>query len=121
MARSPRVRLALGIDGLRMTELLEETIEHELDEAMRLADAVFPDDVFVGQTKLSSRQRFARAVMLTDPADFDSLQDEDYLKKLKKGLAPPLVSPFWRQLLAFPEEFSKERRAFLSKYEDMTE
>ncbi len=49
----------------------------------------------------------------TEAVDYPFLRDRQYLKKLKDGLYPPLVSPFWADLVDLPPVFRFVQADFL--------
>lgn len=61
----------------------------------------------------SRERRLELYTNTTDPIDFPFLRDRQYLKKLKDGVYPPLVSPFWLDLVDMPPVFEWVQRDFL--------
>lgn len=100
-------------------EQWETVVENWADWAEAQIEAFqqhMKDNKFPSMREMSPDQRFAYYVTMTDPLDFQLLQQPDYIDKYRKGLYPILKSPRWQTLMSIPDLFQEVRSDFLSLY-----
>lgn len=100
-------------------EQWETVVENWADWAEAQIEAFqqhMKDNKFPSMREMSPDQRFAYYVTMTDPQDFQLLQQPDYIEKYRKGLYPILKSPRWQTLMSIPDLFQEVRSDFLSLY-----
>lgn len=105
--------LPIIISGERATEIIEQVVEERLKRIKPGVAMAYPDGLFPGMTKLPARQRLARYVMVTDPADYPYLSDPEYWTKFKEGRLPPLKSNFWLTMTFDKDTFREAQKDFI--------
>jgi hypothetical protein len=103
----------------RANEIAYQLIDQMVQELEDLIEMAFPADQLPFMEKPTARERFARYVTATDPADRAILFNDNYLEQLKTGEAVLPVSDFWRNALTVPSVFEELRKDFVRLYDQM--
>ena len=109
-----RAILPIIIPGAEATAIIQEVVMEEMKRIKPGLAMAYPDGIFPGQKKLPAKERLARYVMVTDPADYPYLSDPDYVTKFKAGALPPLKSSFWLQATFDRDTFKDIQSDFLT-------
>ena len=118
MPLSSQNRLTFNLSAQREAEITAQTIEDMITEMQEDIMRAFPHDQLPGTTKGTPEFRREYYVGITGEYDRPLLMDDDYLVKLRDGLAPLPMSPFWRQLTVFPDIDREIRNDYIKLMEE---
>ena len=102
----------IWLDAESANEVLMELADEVADDLMQQLDDAFPAAMIPTSITLPPRERLARYLANTNPADLHLIADTEYVEKYRLGIYPPPESPFWAGLLLIPEEFKDTQRDF---------
>ena len=94
-------------------EIMFDVADQINEELWDDIEATFPDFHMPLAIQPSREALLASYTSVTDPIDYPFLRDRQYLKKVKDGVYPELVSPFWRDLVDMPPVFEFVQREFM--------
>lgn len=120
-----RLHPPIRLPGATWTRILKDRIDAYASRIVERGENLFPDGVFPGTVDLSGRQKYQQYLNATvDINDFSRLADPDYESKVRNGLLPPEdlgpQSPFWKQALMIPGEFTRMAAEFVRLNERFT-
>lgn len=118
MPLSSQNRLTFNLSARREAEITAQTIEDMITEMQEDIMRAFPHDQLPGTAKGTPEFRRQYYAGITGEFDRPLLLDDNYLAKLRDGLAPLPMSPFWRQLTVFPDIYNEIRRDYMSLMEE---
>ena len=110
----PQQRLYFELSPEKEREIFDRTLREQLERANEDIQHSFPEGLPMMQRPKNSEELLARYNAVTDPADLDIMGQDDFVERFRAGEVAPPMSPFWRQLLFFPDVFNQERRKFNS-------
>lgn len=113
-----RLHPPIRLPGATWTRILQDRINAYADKIVQRGENLFPDGIFPGTVDLSGRQKYQQYLNATvDIGDFSRLATPGYEETVRNGLLPPddpgPQSPFWKQALMIPGQFTEMAKEFV--------